>query len=170
MISNAFKSAVTNEANQKTAFAQNISSGGKDALSTIAGIVGLSAMASGGASSLAYASAHNFAGRVGGIGGNIMLLSMEERKENIIKQRQQQQNLSAGVAMTADLVKETLGNNPINRTAQKSLSTVFEKITGAIDEGVVDKKGKISTSMGDIDINSPLGQRIIKGDDENDND
>lgn len=169
MVSNAFRSAAMEETNQQTKFANNISSGIKDIATAIAGVAGFAGLASG--NLLASAAAHTFAGRVGGIGGNIMLANLQERKQMAVQQKQRQDVLQQGIQYTADLVNETLSQNVIDRHAKTQLSTVFEKLTQKYDQSIVNKSGKIATSMGDIDMSSPLGQKILKeGDIENDND
>lgn len=170
MVSNAFRSAAMEETNQQTKFANNISSGIKDIATAIAGVAGFAGLARSG-NLLASAAAHTFAGRVGGIGGNIMLANLQERKQMAMQQKQRQDVLKQGIQYTADLVNETLSQNVIDRHAKNQLSTVFEKLTQKYDQGIVNKSGKIATSMGDIDMSSPLGQKILKeGDTENDND
>ena len=169
MVSNAFRSAAMEETNQQTKFANNISSGIKDIATAIAGVAGFAGLKSG--NLLASAAAHTFAGRVGGIGGNIMLANLQERKQMAVQQKQRQDVLKQGIQYTAGLVDETLSQNVIDRHAKTQLATVFEKLTQKYDQGMVNKSGKIATSMGDIDMSSPLGQKILKeGDTENDND
>lgn len=168
MISSAFRSAVQNEAGQQTQFANNISSGIKDTATLAAGIAGLSTLGTGG--TLSSAMAHTFAGRVGGIGGNIMLANLQERKDLIKAQKQQAVSIAEGLVLASGLVSQTLGNNPINRNASKQLSTVFEKLSTSVNQGIVDKKGMIDTSIGKVDVNSPLGKKIIMEGEIDDND
>lgn len=179
MISSAFKSAAQNEAAQQTQFASNISSGIKDVATTVAAIAGLKMPDQ---SLFKNASQAVFANQIGGVGGNIMLASLQERKEAIKaakkqqelleKKRKQDQDIMAkGIALTAGLVANTLSQNPINRSGLKATMTVFEKLAGAYNAGVVDKQGNIETSMGKVNINTPLGQKILEaGDWDNDND
>lgn len=168
MISSAFKSAAQNAANQQTQFANNISGGVRDTITGIAGIAGLSTLGTG--SAISSAMAHTFAGRVGGIGGNIMLANLQERTDLIKTQKQQASSLAEGLNLASGLVSQTLGDNPINRSANKQLSTVFEKLGASINQGTVDKQGMIDTSLGKVDINSPLGKKILMEGESNDND
>lgn len=80
MISSAFKSANINQTNQMTQGINTITSGVKDAAVLVAGALSFSGIA-GGESLLNDALQHTFAGKVGGIGGNIMLMSMQEKRE-----------------------------------------------------------------------------------------
>lgn len=168
MISSAFRSAAQNVANQQTQFANNISSGIKDTATLAAGIAGLSTLGTG--STLSSAMAHTFAGRVGGIGGNIMLANLQERTDLIKAQKQQSSSLAEGLSLASGLVSQTLGDNPINRNASKQLSTVFEKLSTSVNQGLVDKQGMIETSIGKVDVNSPLGKKILMEGEIDDND
>ena len=132
MVSNAFRSAAMEETNQQTKFANNISSGIKDIATAVAGVAGFAGLISG--SLLANAAAHTFAGRVGGIGGNIMIANLQERKQMAMQQKQRQDVLRQGIQYTADLVNETLSQNVIDRHAKTQLSTVFEKLTQKYDK------------------------------------
>lgn len=168
MISSAFKSAAQNVASQQTQFANNISKGMGDAATVAAGVAGISTLGTG--SALSSAMAHTFAGRVGGIGGNIMLANLQERTALIKAQKQQSSSLEEGLNLASGLVSQTLGDNPINRSASKQLSTVFEKLSIAVNQGMVDKQGMINTSLGKVDINSSLGKKILMEGEGNDND
>ena len=160
-ISSAFKSAYTNEVNQQNQGINTITSGVKDVATVVAAVVGFPGLAKG--STISNAMVHTFAGRVGGVGGNIMLASLQERKDLIKAQKQQSSSLAEGLNLESGLVSQTLGENPINRNASKQLSTVFEKLGVSINQGVVDKQGMIDTSLGKVDINSPLGNKIVEG-------
>ena len=167
MISSAFKSAAQNVASQQTQFANNISKGIGDAATVAAAVAGFSTLGTG--SVLSSAMAHTFAGRVGGVGGNIMLANLQERTDLIKAQKQQSSSLAEGLNLASGLVSQTLGDNPINRSASKQLSTVFEKLSVAVNQGTVDKQGMIDTSLGKVDINSPLGKKILMEGEGNDN-
>lgn len=168
MISSAFRSAAQNVANQQTQFANNISKGIGDAATIAAAVAGFSTLGTG--SAISSAMAHTFAGRVGGVGGNIMLASLQERAALIKAQKQQSSSLSEGLNLASGLVSQTLGDNPINRNASKQLATVFEKLSVAVNQGTVDKQGMIDTSLGKVDINSPLGKKILMEAENHDND
>lgn len=168
MIQNAFKGAYTNEVSARNQGINTISTGIKDAVTLAMGITGF---ASGfGTStlgkSLAKGAEHALAGRVGGVGGNIMLATLQQKKETA----QDKQNTSN--LFTAEDVSKTistqLGDNPINRAAKKSLGTVFETLTNAKQEGIVNKQGNIQSSMGEIDPTSELGKKIISNLDKED--
>lgn len=167
-ISSAFKSAYVNEVSQQNQGINAITSGVKDVATVIAAVAGLPGLAKG--SAISNAMVHTFAGRVGGVGGNIMLASLQERKDLIKSQKQQASSLAEGLNLASGLVSQTLGDNPINRSANKQLSTVFEKLGVSINQGIVDKQGMIDTSIGKVDINSPLGKKILMEGESNDND
>ena len=169
MISSAFKSAAQNEAAQQTQFAGNVSSGIKDVATTVAAIAGLTLPTGNLFGEVAKA---NFANKVGGIGGNIMLASLQERKQAIKAAAEQQDILKQGIEYTRDLVSDTLKSNAINNFALKSLDLVFNKLVGARQSGAIDKKGNFDIQgLGKVNVNSPLGQKLLEaGDWENDND
>lgn len=156
MISNAFKSAYTNKVSAQNQGIDTIT-GGVKALGTLAlGIAGFSgALGSGG---LATASKYALANKVGGIGGAIMLSTMEEKRKSA---EDQQQMFSR--EEVSNTIQSQLGDNPINRAAIKKLSTVFEKLTEAKQSGIMNKEGNIDSSFGEIDPNSELGKKIIGG-------
>ena len=168
MISSAFKSAAQNVASQQTQFANNISKGVGDAATVAAAVAGFPGLAKG--SAISSAMVHTFAGRVGGVGGNIMLANLQERTALIKAQKQQSSSLAEGLNLASGLVSQTLGDNPINRSASKQLATVFEKLSVAVNQGTVDKQGMIDTSLGKVDVNSPLGKKILMEGESYDND
>lgn len=149
MISSAFKSAYQNEVSQQTQGINTITAGVKDALTAAVGITGFAGGLGKGA--FAKGAEHALAGRVGGVGGNIMLATLQQKKETAKAEQEKK--------FTAKEVMSSLEGNPINRSAMKTLSTVFE----AIEEGVMDKEGKIETSLGKIDPSSELGKQILGG-------
>lgn len=77
MISNAFKSAYTNKVSQQNQAIGTATQGVKDLATLGLGLAGFTGALGGGA--MAQASQHALAGRVGGIGGNIMLANMQEK-------------------------------------------------------------------------------------------
>lgn len=160
MISNAFKSAYTSEVSAQNKGIDTITSGIKDAAILAAGITGFAGGF--GSSKLGKAVAsgaeHALAGRVGGIGGNIMLATLKQKKESA--QAQQDKNKLLTSEEVAQTISGQLGDNPINRAAKKSLATVFDTLVKAKEEGTI-KNGQIQTSMGKIDINSELGKKML---------
>lgn len=115
MISNAFKSAYQNEVSQQNQGINNITTGIKDTGTLLAGVLGFSGSLGDGMA--AKAAKHTLAGRIGGVGGNIMLASLDE-KANTLTNKQMNQVMSG------------ISDNPINNLAKKELMTVFEKMRG----------------------------------------
>ena len=138
-ISNAFKGAYVNQINQQNAGIGTITQGVKDLAVTAAGIAGFSGALGSGA--LAQGAMHAFAGKVGGIGGNIMLSTLME-KEDTAKGQKEIDNLFTGEEV-ADTINSTLGDNPINRSAKKQLTTVFAALQNAKAEKIINKKGNM---------------------------
>lgn len=155
MISSAFKGAYQQEVNQQNQGINTITTGIKDTATVILGTLGFAGKL--GTGVLAKASKHALANKVGGIGGNLMLATMEEKKETTKNNKE---------AFTAEEVTETiksqLGDNPINRSAMNQLGTVFEKLQEAKEDDILNKKGQLETNFGDIDPNSELGKKIIE--------
>lgn len=161
MISSAFKGAVQSEVQSQTQGINTISSGVKDASTAILGALGFTGAL--GSGDMAKVAKHTLANRVGGIGGNLMLATMEEKKETT------QNNKAFTAEEVGETIKSQLGDNPINRSAMKQLSTVFDTLQKAKEENIVNKKGMIESNLGDIDPNSELGKKIIGGlSDDND--
>lgn len=88
MIQNAFVGAYTNQVAAQNQGISNISSGIKDAAAVGLGIAGISGVFGEGV--VGKATSHYGAGRIGGIGGNIMLATLQEKQDTarINKQRQ----------------------------------------------------------------------------------
>lgn len=156
-ISNAFKGAYVNQVSQQNQGISTITQGVKDLATTAMGIAGFTGALGGGA--LAQGAMHNFAGRVGGVGGNIMLSTLME-KENTVKGQKETENLFTGEEV-ADTISSTLGDNPINRSAKKQLATVFETLQRAKADKIINKKGTIDSELGEIDPNSELGKKVL---------
>lgn len=158
-ISNAFKSAYINQVSQQNQGINVITSGVKDIATTAVGIAGFAgALGSGAAASAAK---HTLAGRIGGIGGNIMLSTLQEKKNSANARQANSQLFSA--EDIANTISSQLGGNPINNNAVKQLSTVFETLQAAKNQKLINEQGKYQTSIGDIDPNSELGKRITGG-------
>lgn len=156
MIQHAFTGAYTSQVAAQNQGINTISSGVKDAAILAAGIAGF---ASGGTGALAKGAKHALAGRVGGIGGNIMLATMDQKVASAQSKEETKQMFSS--EEIGSTIKAQLGDNPINRPALKQLNTVFETLTTAKQSGLINKEGKIESEIGDIDPNSKLGQQIL---------
>ena len=166
-ISNAFKGAYLNQVNQQNAGISTITQGVKDLAVTAAGIAGFSGALGSGA--LAQGAMHAFAGKVGGIGGNIMLSTLME-KEDIANGQKEISNLFTGEEV-ADTINSTLGDNPINRSAKKQLTTVFDALRNAKAEKIINKTPEKPFMLDDKNVSyfdkkqlSSLRKRGITGD------
>lgn len=146
MIQSAFTNAYTRQVGAQNQGIGTITQGVKDAGTLAMGITGFAGGLGEGA--VAEAAKHSLAGRVGGIGGNIMLATIEE-KRGTNKASQMFSAEDVGKAISSKL-----GDNPINRTAKKQLSTVFEMLQKSQTEQM------FKTSIGDIPADSDLGKRI----------
>lgn len=181
MIQNAFKGAYTSQISAQNQGINTISSGVKDAATLVAGALGFGGALGEGA--LAKGAEHTLAGRIGGVGGNIMLATLQQKKdsaqakENINKLFTSQKDSAQAKENTNKLftsqevgetVKAQLGDNPINRAAIKKLGTVFETLVQAKEQEIINKKGNIESSIGEIDPNSELGKRIVSNLDKED--
>lgn len=153
MISNAFRGAVENEVAQQNQGINTITTGIKDTATAVLGGLGFAGKL--GTGIFAKASKHALANKIGGIGGNLMLASMEEKKVSM------QENKAFTAEEVTETIRSQLGDNPINRSAVKQLGTVFEKLQQAKEEKIINDKGQIETSFGDVDPNSELGKKII---------
>ena len=132
MIQHAFTGAYTNQVAQQTQVANTMWSGVKDAATLAAGVAGFSGALGEGV--VAEGAKHALAGRVGGIGGNIMLASLEEKK-----------NTQKANAIKAEFLNKTiegLKGNPINNTAVAQLQTVAEKLSKKIAKDEEKEKTK----------------------------
>lgn len=155
MISSAFKSAYTQKESARNRGLGNISEGIKTAGTLALGVAGFTGALGEGA--LAKASQFAMAGKVGGVGGAIMMATMQEKADTAKAQKMFTEQ------EVQDTIASNLGDNPINNAAKKQLSTVFEKLTQAKESGIINKKGNIESSMGDVDPNSELGKKILGG-------
>ena len=163
MISNAFKSAYVQKESARNRGLDNISEGIKTAGTLALGATGFAGGL--GKGILSKASKFALAGKVGGVGGAIMMASMEEKAVSVKAQKMFSEE------EVQETIASNLGDNPINRSAKKQLSMVFEKLTQAKESGIINKAGMIESSLGDIDPNSELGKKIISqlgGEDGND--
>ena len=168
MIQHAFTNAYTNEVSARNQGINTITTGIKDAATLALGITGLAGGFGSSALGKTFAKGaeHALAGRVGGVGGNIMLATLQQKKESANAREDTKQLFSA--EEVGQTIQSQLGDNPINRSAKKSLSTVFETLSNAKNEGVINKSNKIESSMGEIDPTSELGKKIISNLDKED--
>lgn len=131
MIQNAFVGAYTNQVGALSKGISTISSGVKDATAIGLGVAGITGALGEGVAG--KAASHYGAGRIGGIGGNIMLATLQEKKETArINQQRQQANIKTLKGLT--------------KQAQE-LKTPAEML---------------HTSFGDIDSSSELGKRMLE--------
>ena len=165
MIQNAFTNAYTSRVQAQNQTINTVTGGIKDAAVLAAGIAGFSGALGDGA--VAKGAKHALAGRVGGVGGNIMLATMQEKKDSA-QANEERKNLFTAQEV-GETIKAQLGDNPINRAAVKQLGTVFETLQKAKEEQIINKKGNIESSIGDIDPNSELGKKFIANLDKEDN-
>lgn len=153
MISSAFKSASINETSQRLKGISTITKGVESAAIAVAGALGFAGALGDGV--VAKGAEHALANRAGGIGGNIMLASLNEKKKSASTKEARAQLLSK------EEVTGALGDNPINRSAMKRLNTVFDTLVSAKEQGII-KNNKIKSDIGDINVNSPLGMKIVE--------
>ena len=144
MIQHSFTGAYQSEVNARNQGINTITGGIKDAATLALGITGF---AGGFGSSelgktVAKGAEHTLAGRVGGVGGNIMLATLQQKKESSNAREDTKQLFSA--EEVGQTIQSQLGDNPINRSAKKSLSTVFETLTKAKEVDVIDKEGNLN--------------------------
>jgi hypothetical protein len=118
MIQHAFTGAYTNQVAQQNQVIKTTWGGVKDAATMIAGGLGFSGALGEGIA--AKGAEHALAGRIGGIGGNIMLATMQEKEAT--------QKANESKAKFLEQVAGKLSNNPINRSATNELMTVANKL------------------------------------------
>ena len=158
MISNAFRSAYQNEVTQRNQGINTITSGVKDLGTAVLGALGFSGALGSGAASDVFK--HALANKIGGIGGNLMLASMDEKVSNA-KQLDAMKQGSFTREEVGSTIKAQLGDNPINRAAIKQLNTVFDTLQMAKEQNIINKEGKIVTNFGEVDPNSELGKKLL---------
>lgn len=121
MIQHAFTGAYTNQVSQRNQAINNITQGVKDAATIGLGVAGFAGGLGEGV--LATGAEHALAGRVGGVGGNIMLATLQEKKASALAN--QQTKVMFSDKEVSNMI-DVLDNNPINRNAVRELNTVFE--------------------------------------------
>lgn len=140
MISNAFKGAYVNEVGQETQGIGNITTGIKDLATAVVGSLGFAGAIGSGA--MAKGAEHALAGRIGGVGGNLMLATLEQKKS------------------TAEAAKQVSSALEVDQSQQ--VKTVWETM--------LNKRGMLETSIGEIDPESELGKKVKSEVERNDND
>ena len=129
MLSNAFKSAETSRVAAQTQGINTITSGIKDAAIGITGAMGFSGALGSGA--VSKGAKHALAGRIGGIGGNIMLATMEEKIQSNSRQSIYDIQDTEAVNKAFDTaVASNMGNI-------KAFETVWEKLSKAREQRAV---------------------------------
>ena len=125
MISNAFKSAYMNEQSAINETGNNVANAVKGAGTLIAGIAAFTGALGDG--TVATAAKHNLAGKIGGIGGNIMLASIDEKRA--VAQSQQIQNLAKLSEEELDARFEPIAKGAeANSLEEQVVDTVWNKI------------------------------------------
>ena len=126
MLSNAFKSAETSRVAAQTQGINTITSGIKDAGIAVMGAMGFGGALGSGA--VAKGAKHALAGRIGGIGGNIMLATMEEKIQSNSRQSIYDIKDTEAVNKAFDTaVASNMGNI-------KAFETVWEKLSKAREQ------------------------------------
>lgn len=123
MISNAFKSAYTNEVNAQAQGINTISTGVKSAATAIAG--GLAFGGALGTGTVAKAAKFGLANQVGGVGGSIMLASMES------KTMSNQAGILASSQESLESAFDKMASEYKDAEDIAQLSTVWDTITRA---------------------------------------
>lgn len=126
MLSNAFKSAETSRVAAQTQGINTITSGIKDAGIAVMGAMGFGGALGSGA--VSKGAKHALAGRIGGIGGNIMLATMEEKIQSNSRQSIYDIQDTEAVNKAFDTaVASNMGNI-------KAFETVWEKLSKAREQ------------------------------------
>ena len=131
MISNAFKSAYTNQVSQQNQGINTITAGIKDAGTAIAGVMGFAGALGSGA--LATASKHALAGRIGGVGGNLMVSTMQQKATTAKLEQYQNSIFNEADNAKVDATFDKVAGSMQGATASefKALDTVWSKIENA---------------------------------------
>lgn len=122
MISSAFKGAYQNQVNQQTQGINTITGGIKDAGTAVLGILGFSGALGNGV--IAEAGKNALANRIGGVGGNIMLATLEEKKQTALQAKGLGVEESVRQQMIADRKTEA---NGISKT-----DLAFDQVAGEL--------------------------------------
>ena len=157
MIQHSFTGAYTSQIGAQNQGIGTITSGVKDAATLGLGVAGFGNAL--GSEIANKASKYNLAGRVGGVGGAIMLATLKEKKGSAEAREEQKQMFSR--EEVGETIKTQLGDNPINRAAVKKLNTVFDTLVQAKEAGILNKEGMIESELGPIDPTSKAGQQIM---------
>lgn len=128
MVSSTFRGTVTQREAARNQTVSTVSRGVQDASIAAIGVMAYSgALGAGTASQMAK---HALANRVGGIGGNIMVSSIEEKRGTAI-QAQEREALLFSPEEFERITTKTLEGNRINASALKQMGTVFEVLKRA---------------------------------------
>lgn len=100
----------------------NVSSAILDSAAVVTAALGFSGALGEGVTGQALG--HAAAGRIGGIGGHLMLATMNQKKDSA--KAREENEASFSLSKVEEAVNIGLGDNPINRSAAKSVKTVFE--------------------------------------------
>lgn len=157
MIQHSFTGAYTSQIGAQNQGIGTITSGVKDATTLGLGVAGFGNAL--GSEIANKAAKYNLAGRVGGVGGAIMLATLKEKKGSAEAREQQKQMFSR--EEVGETIKAQLGDNPINRPALKKLNTVFDTLVQAKEAGILNEEGKIITNLGELNPNTEVGKQIL---------
>lgn len=155
MISSAFKGAYVSSVQAEHKVSNQIQAGIRDAAS-IATIAALGFTGALSDEAILKGVSRMGASRLGGIGGTAVMAALGEKKETAVAKADNSQAL-----LSKEEVTSQLGDNPINRAAVKKLNTVYDTLVSAKEQGII-KNNKIQSDIGDINVNSPLGTKIIE--------
>lgn len=122
----AFKEAYINEVNQQNQGISNITQGVKSAVTLALGMTGFSGGLGDGI--VAEGAKHALAGRIGGIGGNVMLAAMQQKTESNSRRSIYDIEDTEAVNKAFDA---SVAENPSNI---KAYETVWNKLTKAREQ------------------------------------
>ena len=123
-IQHNFKQAYTNKVSQQNQGINTITQGVKSTAIAVGGVAVGASMAMG-AGSVGKMVFQNMAGKIGGIGGDLMAQSMQEKLDSAVSAEQNKQSIEAD---TVSRMTSELGGNPINNPAIKQINTVYDTI------------------------------------------
>ena len=131
MISSAFKGAYQNHVKQQTQGINTITGGIKDAGTAVLGILGFSGALGNGV--IAEAGKNALANRIGGVGGNIMLATLEEKKQTAL---QAKSIYDIEDTYAVDTAFDTAFASNLQNA--KAFTTVWEKLTKKREQKAVE--------------------------------
>lgn len=160
MISSAFKSAYVNQIEQQNKGINTISSGVKTAATATLGIAGYAGALGEGVQD----KMQGIGQRIFGLGGAFVSAMTNEKEGTVTKAQAAEAIVDKDYKLGVEDINSQLSGNPINNAAIKKLNTVFEKLTEFREQGILNKKGNIESSIGEIDPSSELGKKILQED------